>query len=156
MSGSIAVGSDHRGFAIKQALVRELEHRSIPVDDKGADSNRSADYPVYAGRVARAVSRGESERGILICGSGIGMSVTANKFPGVRAALCHDTHAAEMCRRHNNSNVLVLGEGVGEQGALELLRVWLETPFEGGRHQKRLDLIAEIERDNFKTDPKVP
>ena len=90
------------------------------------------------------------DRGVLICGSGIGMSIAANKFKGVRATLCHDLHTAEMCRRHNNSNLLVLGEALGAELSLAMLKVWLSTLFEGGRHQNRLDLINEIEKKNFK------
>lgn len=146
----IALGSDHRGFRTKGALRKMLENLNIPVEDMGPDSAVSTDYPVYAAKVAAAVESGACNRGILICGSGIGMSVTANKFKGVRAALCHNLQTAEMCRRHNNSNVLVLAEDSGAELSVKILKVWLETPFEGGRHQQRLDLIAEIENRNFK------
>lgn len=147
---TIAIGSDHRGFRLKNALKDVLDKMNIPVEDMGTDAESSADYPVYAARVAAAVESGACPRGVLICGSGIGMSVAANKFKGVRAALCHNLQTAEMCRRHNNSNVLVLGESLGEELSVKMLKVWLETPFEGGRHQQRLDLIAEIENKNFK------
>jgi ribose 5-phosphate isomerase B len=146
----IAIGSDHRGFAIKEALKAVLETLGKTVEDKGAFSTASVDYPEFARQVAKSVSAGECSRGILICGSGIGMSVTANKFPGVRAALCHDMHTVKMCRQHNDANILVLGEAVGRDLAQEMLKVWFETPFEGGRHQKRLDLIRIIEKENFK------
>ena len=150
MTEKIAIGSDHRGFGIKETLKPLLESLEKTVEDKGTFSTDSADYPDFAREVAGAVSARECDRGILICGSGIGMAITANKFSGVRAALCHDIHSAEMSRRHNDANILVLGEGAGEALAAEMVRVWVETAFEGGRHQKRLDLIKKIEKDNFK------
>jgi len=150
MDEKIAIGSDHRGFEIKEALKAELAGMGKTVEDKGAFSTESADYPEFARLVACAVSANECDRGILICGSGIGMSVTANKFPGVRAALCHDTHTAKMSRQHNDSNILVLGEAVGAEQAREMLNVWFATSFEGGRHQRRLDMIKMIEHENFK------
>jgi ribose 5-phosphate isomerase B len=149
----VALGADHRGFALKQALAEELSNRGMQVDDTGAFSDEPADYPDFARLVAEGVSRGTCDRGILICGSGIGMSIAANKFPGVRAALCHDRQAATMCRKHNDANVLVLAETAGVERAREMLAVWLATPFEGGRHQKRLDGIRQIEHDNFKKTP---
>jgi len=143
----IAIGSDHRGVALKAAVAARLEQLGATVLDMGPETTASVDYPVYARRVAEAVSRRECDRGVLICGSGIGMSIAANKFRGVRAALCHDTRTAEMCRRHNNANILVMGESAGEALAREMAVIWFETPFEGGRHQQRLDLIAQIEED---------
>ena len=150
MSERVAIGSDHRGFPLKEALKTFLHGLGKDVLDAGTCSGDAVDYPVYAEKVAGSVSSGESVRGILVCGSGIGMSVAANKFPGVRAALCHDVRTAEMSRRHNDANILVLGETVGKDLALQMLKTWMETPFEGGRHQKRLDLIRAIERRHFK------
>lgn len=150
MSERIAIGSDHRGFKIKEALKGVLTSIGKTAEDKGTFSSDSVDYPEFARRVAKSVSTGECDRGVLICGSGIGMSVAANKFPRVRAALCHDLHTAKMSRQHNDANILVLGEAVGRELACEMLKVWFETPFEEGRHQKRLDLIKMIEKDNFK------
>jgi len=143
----IAIASDHRGIALKAAVAARLEQLGAAVVDMGPATDASVDYPVYARRVAAAVSRKECDRGVLICGSGIGMSIAANKFRGVRAALCHDVRTAEMCRRHNNANILVMGESAGEALAREMAVIWFETAFEGGRHQQRLDLIAEIEAD---------
>ena len=150
MELKIAIGSDHRGYAIKEAIKTTLERLEVCVDDKGAYSEESVDYPEFAQKVAKSISECECDRGILICGSGIGMAITANKFPGVRAALCHDLHTAKMSRLHNDANVLVLGETVGLEQAQEILTAWMETSFEGGRHQKRLDLIRSIEKKNFK------
>ena len=145
MSEKIAIASDHRGISLKAALVDQLGQLGAEVSDMGPETDASVDYPDYARRVASAVSNGECNRGVLICGSGIGMSIVANKFRGVRAALCHDVHTAKMCRLHNNANILVMGEAVGEALGREMVAIWFETAFEGGRHQKRLDLIAGIE-----------
>lgn len=153
MREKIAVASDHRGVALKAAVAGELERLGAEVLDMGPATDAAVDYPVYARKVAGAVSRGECDRGVLICGSGIGMSVAANKFRGVRAALCHDVRTAEMCRRHNNANILVMGEWAGEARAREMTAVWFTTAFEGGRHQKRLDLIAGIEDDVLREPP---
>jgi ribose 5-phosphate isomerase B len=150
MGIKVAVGSDHRGFEIKKALISLLESQGNEAQDMGPFSDASADYPEFASKVASAVENNSCDRGVLICGSGIGMSIAANKFKGVRATLCHDLHTAEMCRRHNDSNLLVLGEALGAELSLAMLKVWLSTPFEGGRHQDRLDLINEIEKKNFK------
>ena len=150
MGIKVAVGSDHRGFEIKKVLISLLESLGNEVQDMGPFSDASADYPEFASKVASAVENNSCDRGVLICGSGIGMSIAANKFKGVRATLCHDLHTAEMCRRHNDSNLLVVGEALGAELSLALLKVWLSTPFEGGRHQDRLDLINEIEKKNFK------
>jgi ribose 5-phosphate isomerase B len=145
MSEKIAIASDHRGIALKAALVSQLGKLGVDVLDLGPETDTSVDYPEYARKVASAVSNGECDRGVLICGSGIGMSIAANKFRGVRAALCHDAHLAKMCRLHNNANILVMGEAVGETLACEMAVIWFETAFEGGRHQTRLDLITGIE-----------
>ncbi len=144
----IAIGADHGGVELKEALVAELRARGEEVLDVGTSGPASVDYPDYARAVAERVSRREAARGILVCTSGIGMSIAANKFPGVRAALVADATAARMAREHNDANVLVFGGGMtGEFHARELLRVFLETPFAGGRHQRRVDKIADLERD---------
>lgn len=150
MGIKVAIGSDHRGFEIKKILISLLESLGNEVQDMGPFSEASADYPEFASKVASAVENNSCDRGVLICGSGIGMSIAANKFKGVRATLCHDLHTAEMCRRHNDSNILVFGEALGVELSLAMLKIWLSTPFEGGRHQDRLDLINEIEKKNFK------
>jgi ribose 5-phosphate isomerase B len=144
----IAVGADHGGVELKQALVEELRTRGEEVVDVGTDGAASVDYPDFGRAVAERVSRGAAAWGVLVCTNGIGMSIVANKFPGVRAALVGDATAARMAREHNDANVLVLGGGmVGKFHARELLRVFLDTAFAGGRHQRRVDKIADIERD---------
>jgi ribose 5-phosphate isomerase B len=144
----IAIGADHGGVELKNRLVAELRTRGEEVRDVGAHDDVSVDYPDYGRAVAELVSRGEAARGILLCTNGIGMSIVANRFPGVRAALVSDATAARMAREHNDANVLVLGGGMtGAFHARELLRVFLDTPFAGGRHQRRLDKISELERD---------
>jgi ribose 5-phosphate isomerase B len=146
----IVIASDHAGVDLKTRIVRLLrEELGYEVADLGTFSEDSVDYPDYGAKVGAAVSSGEAERGVLICGTGIGMSIIANKFHGVRAALCHNELTARLSREHNDANVLVLGERVlGSEVALHIVREWFETPFEGGRHQRRVDKIAEIERKN--------
>jgi ribose 5-phosphate isomerase B len=142
----IAVASDHRGYAVKGRiveLVRSLGHEGI---DFGPDGPDNVDYPDYAAKVARAVSAGEIERGILICGTGVGMCIVANKFPGVRAAPCHDDLTAEMSRMHNDANVLCLSADLlGDRLVNRMVEIWLATKFEGGRHARRLAKITEYE-----------
>ena len=140
---NIIIGSDHAGFILKSECVLYMKRNdSLDVTDIGTNDKSSVDYPLFAHRVAKAVSIGEFERGILICGSGIGMSIVANRHRGVRAALCHDIYMARMSRMHNDSNILTMGERVIGVGlALEILEVFLNTPFEGGRHKKRVDQI---------------
>ncbi len=144
----IIVGADHAGYGFKAAVAAQLKEEGHEVVDAGTTSRDSVDYPDYGIRVAQAVASGEARYGILVCGTGIGMSIVANKFPGVRAALCHDPETAAVSRRHNDANVLVLGERAlaDEKKALEIVKSWLSTPFDGGRHQARLDKIAELER----------
>ena len=139
----IIIGSDHAGFELKEACKAFLEESGEhTIKDAGVFSKASSDYPKVAHGVAQAVSRGEYERGILICGSGIGMSIVANRYRGVRAALCHNIYAAKMGRQHNNANLLAMGERFTGLGlSLEILKVFMETPFEGGRHEARVDLI---------------
>jgi len=142
----IALGSDHAGFELKEDLRSFLGERQVEILDLGTFSEAPVDYPDVAIKVAEEVSRGEVERGLLICGTGIGMSMVANRFAGVRAALCHDVYTARMSREHNNANILALGGRVIGKGlAREILKVWLETQFQGGRHERRLDKITALE-----------
>ena len=144
---TIIIGSDHAGFALKEACKVHLQKEGTwEIKDIGVFSRESSDYPRIAHRVAQAVSRNECSRGILICGSGIGMSMVANRYRGVRAALCHNLYCARLSRLHNDANVLAMGERVlGEGLALEILDVFLRTEFEGGRHQARIDQFDERE-----------
>ncbi len=140
----IAIGSDHGGFILKGKIIKFLEEKGYEVKDYGTYSTESCDYPVYAKAVAKSVADGENEKGILVCGSGIGVSIAANKVKGVRAALCHESHSAMLSRLHNNANVLCLGERItGESLALNIVDVWLKSEYEGGRHQKRIDMLDE-------------
>lgn len=142
----IVVGSDHAAYALKEKIKALLIEKSIDVEDVGCYSEDSVDYPDVAIKVASMVSSGKFGQGILLCGTGIGMSMVANKFPHVRAALCTDIFSAIMSRRHNNSNILVLGGRVtGDIHAMEIVKFWLETPFEGGRHQRRLEKFDQID-----------
>jgi ribose 5-phosphate isomerase B len=144
----LAIGADHGGVELKQEIVKFLQSiKNIDISDFGTTTKESVDYPDYGRTVSEAVSKGTVDRGILICGTGIGMSIVANRFPRVRAALCHDNFTARMSRLHNDANVLVMGERVIGRGvALDIVKVWLETEFEGSRHQRRLDKIKEIEK----------
>ncbi len=148
MKRSVALGSDHAGFRVKEVARNVLARMGVPVLDFGTDSDASVDYPDYARRAVEAVLDGRADRAVLVCGSGIGMSIAANKYPGIRAALVSEPRTAEMCRKHNDANVLVLpGWKLADQEVEAILRVWLETEFEGGRHQRRLDKISAIEKD---------
>jgi ribose 5-phosphate isomerase B len=143
----IIIGSDHGGLVLKTALKSYLVRRGFTVSDAGTDTDASVDYPDFGRKVAETVAAGTAELGILICGTGIGMSIAANKVPGIRAALVTDVFMARMAREHNNANVLVLGGRVlDEQKACDLAGAWLDATFEGGRHQCRLDKITEIEK----------
>jgi len=145
----IAVGSDHRGVHIRAKIVELLTKLGQEVVDVGTNDPEPVDYPDIAADVARRVSDGEVERGILICGTGLGMCIAANKFPGVRAAPCHDDLTAEMSRRHNDLNVLCLsGDILGDRLVDRLVAIWLNTEFEGGRHARRVQKIAELECRN--------
>lgn len=139
----IALGCDHGGFALKQALMKHLDARGLAYKDFGTYSEASCDYPVYAKAVANAVAGGECERGIIICGTGIGVSITANKVPGIRAALCGDCFSAEATRQHNDANILCMGARVtGEGLALKIADIFLDTPFsEDERHKRRIAMI---------------
>ncbi len=143
----LALASDHGGFELKEAVRGWLQEWGYQVVDLGTHSPESVDYPDYIALAAAAVSRGETDRAVVLCGTGIGASIVANKFPGVRATLCHDIYTARMSRLHNDSNVLAMGGRIlGADLAREMLKVWLETPFKGGRHERRLRKVAEIER----------
>jgi ribose 5-phosphate isomerase B len=145
----ISIGSDHRGFNLKGKVTDLLSQLGHEVEDVGTNNPESVDYPDIAAAVSGKVSTGDMERGILICGTGIGMAIVANKFAGVRAAACHDELTAEICRRHNDVNVLCLsGDLLGERPIDNLVKVWLETGFDGGRHARRLKKISEIERQS--------
>jgi len=146
----IAVGSDHRGYFAKQRLKPFLEQLGYEVEDFGTDSTKSYDYPDVAGPAAKSVADHRADRAILLCGTGLGMSISANKVRGVRAALCHDELTAQMSRQHNDANVLCLpADLIGEALVRRIVEVWLETPFEGGRHSRRVRKIMEIEEENL-------
>ena len=145
---SVLIASDHAGFHLKEALISYLTKRAVSVKDLGTHSTDSCHYPQYAAALARAISRRQYSRGILICKSGIGNSIVANRFPGVRAALAYNATAARLSRQHNDSNVLVLGAGfVTRVQAQRIVRVWLAARFEGGRHQIRLNQLKRIEKE---------
>ncbi|GAB4145439.1 MAG: ribose 5-phosphate isomerase B [Planctomycetaceae bacterium] len=142
----IAVASDHRGYELKEKVLSQLEELGHEPLDYGPNGQESVDYPDYAAKVAKSISKGEIDRGILICGTGIGMCITANKFRGVRAAACHDDLTAKMSRLHNDSNVLCLsGDLLGDRLVNRMIEIWVTTEFEGGRHQRRLEKIGEYE-----------
>jgi ribose 5-phosphate isomerase B len=144
---TIALGADHAGYELKEALKGWLINNGFQVLDLGTHSTESVDYPDYAALVGESVADHKVERGLLVCGTGIGMTVAANKVPGVRAALCGDLYTARMSREHNDANVLVLGGRLmGADMAADILHVWLETDFAGGRHARRVEKIADIER----------
>ncbi|MCX5697082.1 MAG: ribose 5-phosphate isomerase B [Candidatus Omnitrophica bacterium] len=142
----IIIGSDHAGFSLKEKLKVYLKKNGYAVTDLGTYSKERCDYPEFAFGVAGRVSSGKFKRGILICKSGIGNSIVANRFRGVRAALCYNIKAARLSREHNDSNILVLGSGfVSQRSAVAILRTWLHTDFQGGRHKRRLELIKKLE-----------
>jgi len=148
----IAIGSDHRGYESKRRLILTIRSMGHEVIDVGAESLDSVDYPDFAFEVATRVGKKDVDRGILICGTSIGMCITANKVRGVRAAPCHDSITAEMSRRHNDANVLCLSADLlGEELMHRMVRIWLETEFEGGRHARRVEKITRIENGEFGT-----
>ena len=143
---AVVIGCDHAGLELKLELIALLKEMGVEFLDSGTDNLQSVDYPDFGERVAGAVSSGKVEKGVLICGTGIGMSIVANKFPNVRASLCNDLFTARMSRLHNNANILVIGGRiVGKDLAREIVHLWFSTPFEGGRHMRRLDKIRKIE-----------
>lgn len=147
----IAVGSDHGGLELKKEVLRYLKDNGYEVEDFGTHTNESCDYPKYGVAVAEAVVAGTFEKGIIICGTGQGIALAANKVKGARAVVCSDTFSAEMTRAHNDANILSLGERVVGKGlALKIVETWLNTAFEGGRHATRVDLIKTTEDKNFK------
>lgn len=147
----IAIASDHRGFKMKAEIMRYFDEHKIEYKDYGTFSEESTDYPEKAKEVALAIQKGKAEKGILICGTGLGMSIAANKFRGIRCTVCYSEDVARYARKHNNSNILALGAEVNTVSeAIEIVRIWLATEFEGERHEMRLEMIEEIENENFK------
>lgn len=143
----ISIGADHRGVPLKQKLVPWLQAEGYEVTDEGAAVTDSVDYPDYAVKVAEKVSHGEADRGVLVCATGVGMCITANKVHGVRATTCGDEDVARLCRQHNDVNVVCLsGDRLDESAAKKLLATWLETEFEGGRHARRVEKITDLEQ----------
>lgn len=143
----IAMGADHGGFSLKETIKQHLEEQGHEILDLGTHDTASCHYPVYAEKVARAVAAGQAERGILVCGTGIGMSIAANKIPGIRAAAVSDCFTAQATREHNDANILCLGERtVGPGLAMRIVDTYLAAQFQGGRHQTRLDMIAALEK----------
>ncbi|MEM8733458.1 MAG: ribose 5-phosphate isomerase B [Planctomycetota bacterium] len=142
----VFIGSDHRGVGVKAKIIAAVEALGHEISDVGTHGDDSVDYPDFAKTVCEAIVAGDADRGILICGTGIGMAIAANKYQGIRAANCYDEVMAEICRRHNNVNVLCLpGDLIGERSVDELVSVWLETEFESGRHERRIEKIVAIE-----------
>ena len=147
----IAIDSDHGGFALKEELKKYLDEKEIPYKDFGTDSEERTDYPIYAEKVAKAVQSKECEKGILVCGTGFGVSITANKFKGIRCASCWNEEVAKLFKGHNNGNVIALpGRFINISQAVVILRAWLGTEFMDGRHLERLQMIEEIEKENMK------
>lgn len=146
----IAFGCDHVGFILKEDIVAHLRARGVEVIDKGTDSTERTDYPHYASAVSQAIVDREVEGGILICGTGVGISITANKFPGIRAVVCSEPYSAQLSRQHNNTNVLAFGSRVvGLELAKMIVDAWLDASFEGGRHQTRVEAISALEQRSF-------
>ena len=142
----LAIACDHGGYELKQEILAYLDKEGIAYEDFGCDSTASVNYPVYASKVCKAIQSGDCTRGILVCGTGIGMSMAANKHKGIRAAVCSDTFSAEMTRRHNDANVLCFGARVlGKGVALQIVDAFLDAPFEGGRHKTRVDMFMALE-----------
>ncbi|BCB95642.1 ribose 5-phosphate isomerase B [Dissulfurispira thermophila] len=151
----IAIGSDHAGLEMKTEIIKVLKELNCEYIDFGTNTSQSVDYPDFGEKVSDAVSIGKVDRGILICGTGIGMSIVANKFPNIRAALCNELFSAKMSRLHNDANILILGGRIiGKDLAKEIVRTWITTPFEGGRHTNRLKKITLIEDKTMKGGPK--
>ena len=147
----IAIGSDHGGYKLKEEIKKYLDEKGIEFRDFGTVSEERVDYPEIAKEVSKSVQKKEAEFGILICKTGLGMSIVANKFKGIRCAVCHNENTAKYARLHNNANILALsGQDLTVNDAMCILRMWLATEFEGGRHQNRIDMIEEIEKENMK------
>lgn len=142
----IALGCDHAAFELKEAVKAKMESEGHTVIDVGTDSNESVDYPKFGHAVGRTVASGEAERGIALCGSGIGISIACNKVPGIRAALCTSVEMAEMCRRHNNANVVCMGARmISQELAFDIIDTWMNTEFEGGKHLRRINEIEDLD-----------
>src|SRR5947209_7872778 len=149
----VAIACDHRGYAVKQRIIAQIADRGHEVVDFGTDNPKACDYPDYGIPAAKAVASGQADRGILIDGSGIGMSILANKMPGVRAAICHDELTAEISRRHNNANILCFAADLlGDELIRRIIDAWLLTPFEQGRHSRRVEKLLQLERQLFGAD----
>ncbi len=147
----IAIGCDHGGYKLKEEIRKYLEEKEIDYKDFGCMNEERVDYPNIAKEVSKCIQKKECEKGILICRSGIGMSIVANKFKGIRCALCHNEFTAKYARLHNDSNILAMGaDDITVNEAICILRMWLATEFEGGRHQERIELIKEVENENMK------
>jgi ribose 5-phosphate isomerase B len=152
----VAIACDHRGYAIKQKIAAQIADRGHELVDFGTDTPKPCDYPDFAVPAARAVALGQADRGILIDGSGIGVSIIANKLPGIRAAICHDELTAEISRRHNNANILCFAADLlGDELIRRIIDAWLMTPFEQGRHSRRVEKLMALERQLFGTDPET-
>ena len=144
----IAIACDHGGFRLKNVLIENMKAQGVEVVDFGTYSEESCDYPDYASKAAKAVANGECDRGVVVCGTGIGVSITANKVKGIRCALCHDVFSAKATRAHNDANMIAMGQRViGEGLAVEILNAWLHTEFEGGRHIKRIEKMMALEKE---------
>ena len=141
----VSIGSDHRGIEQRQLIADAVTDAGDQVDDCGTHSTNACDYPDIAAAVARRVASNQTDRGILICGTGIGVSIAANKIDGIRAAVCHDLHTIEMSRRHNDANILCMAPGINPPKMREMVQLWLKTPFDGDRHQRRVQKIAGLE-----------
>lgn len=147
----VALSADHGGYQLKQEIFDYLKSKNYELIDLGTDSDESVDYPEYAAKAANCVLSGEADCAVIMCGSGIGISITANKFKGIRAALCHDSYTAKMCRLHNNANIMAMGGRITTiDRAKDMIDLFLETEFEGGRHQRRIDKIDKLAADSWK------
>lgn len=147
----IAIGSDHGGYLLKEEVKKYLDEKEIPYIDFGTDSEERVDYPIYAEKVAKAVQNNECEKGILICGTGFGVSIVANKFKGIRCASCWNEEVAKLLKGHNDANIIALpGRFINISQAVTILRAWLATEFMGGRHSERVQMIKDIENENMK------
>ena len=152
----IAIGCDHGGYELKKEIEAYLDSRGLEYRDYGCDSTDSVDYPIYARKVAHAIVKGECERGILICGTGIGISIAANKVPGIRAGVCSEPFTAKMIAEHNNCQIVAMGARVvGEELAKMICDAFFDAEFQGGRHQRRVDLISKIEEDYGYSDAEI-
>ena len=147
-SNMIALASDHVGLTLKKAITELLDEKGLEYKDFGTYTGERCDYPVYGSRAARAVTSGECDRGIIVCGTGVGISIAANKIHGIRCVVCSEPYSAQLSRKHNDSNMLALGARVvGTDLARMIVSIWLETEFEGGRHQRRIDQLTKLETD---------